>query len=340
MSAKAWLSKKLGNNKILCTACAHACILQENEFGKCGVRVVKNNELVSTVYGIAGAVHIDPIEKKPLFHFLPSSKTFSIGTVGCNFSCKFCQNASLSQFPKENNYQIFGEHISPKEIVKNALYYKTKAISYTYNEPAVFFEFAYDTAKLAHENGLKNVFVTSGYETKKALKTISLYLDAMNIDLKSFNNSFYEDICQAKLKPVLQTIQNAFELGIWIEITTLIIPTLNDSTQELKQIANFIANISKDIPWHISAFHPDYKLKNIPRTPFKTLKKAYDIAKEAGLNYVFSGNVDNNDTSSTYCPGCGFKVIDRNGYLGEWVYNHLENGLCPKCKTKIAGIWQ
>ena len=337
---KAWMNKRLKDGRILCTACSQACVLKESEYGRCAVRVVKDGNLVSTVYAKVGAVNIDPVEKKPLFHFLPSTKTFSIGTVGCNFSCLFCQNASLSQFPKEHNYQIYGKVATPDIIVASAIEHQNSSISYTYNEPAVFFEYAYDTAKLAHKKGLKNVFVTSGYETKDALQKINPYLDAMNIDLKAFNNEFYKKICGARLKPVLETIELAYSLGVWIEITTLIIPTLNDSEDELRAIAKFIANISKEIPWHISAFHPDYKIKNLPPTSFATLKKAYDIGKEEGLYYVFSGNIDNTDMASTYCPKCGFKVIDRSGHLGQFVHNHLQNQSCPKCKTKIAGIWK
>ncbi|MDQ1341292.1 MAG: pyruvate formate lyase activating enzyme [Campylobacterota bacterium] len=339
MKYKAWLSKKIEKTgKILCEACHQACVLSEGEYGTCGVRFVENGELILSVYGKVAALHIDPIEKKPLFHFLPNSKSLSLGTVGCNFSCKFCQNASISQYPKERNHNIFGDDLMPNDIVNLALEYKTKSISYTYNEPAVFFEYAYDTAKLAHEKGLKNIFVTSGYETHKAIDTMGSYLDAMNIDIKAFSDDFYKNISGAKLKPVLDTVEYSYKKGIWVEITTLIIPTLNDSSEELEKIANFIASISLDMPWHISAFHPQYKMLDIPRTPHSTLIKAYEIGKKAGLNYVYIGNVLDEDRSSTYCPNCKKKIIDRSGYIGEIVQNHLIESKCPYCQTKIAGV--
>jgi len=340
MEHYAWLSKKIEKTgKILCEACHQACVLDEGEVGICGIRHVKNDRLLLATYGKAAAVNIDPIEKKPLYHFLPGSRSFSVGTVGCNFRCKFCQNADISQYPKENEYRVFGRDMPPELIVEMALEHGCESVSYTYNEPVVFFEYAYDTAKLAHEKGLKNVFVTSGYETHKAIDTILPYLDAMNIDLKSFSNDFYKEICGARLKPVLDTIAYAWEKGIWVEVTTLVIPGLNDSDAELKQIAEFIASISPDMPWHISGFYPQYKMLDRPPTPHETLNRAYEIGKAAGLHYVFVGNVFDEDRSSTYCPECKKKVIDRSGHLGEIVHNHLADGTCPACKAKIAGVW-
>ena len=337
----AWLSKKIEKTgKVLCEACHQACVLDEGEYGICGVRHVQNGQLELTVYGKAAAVNIDPIEKKPLYHFLPGTRSFSVGTVGCNFSCTFCQNAEISQYPKENDYAIFGRDLPPEQIVALALEHGCESIAYTYNEPVVFFEYAYDTAKLAHEKGLKNIFVTSGYETHKTIDTLGPYLNAMNIDLKSFSNDFYKDISGARLKPVLDTIEYAWNKGIWVEVTTLTIPGLNDSDDELKQIAEFIAGISPDMPWHVSGFYPQYKMLDRPPTPHSTLNRAYEIGKAVGLHYVFVGNVFDEDRSSTYCPKCGAKVIDRSGHLGEIVHNHLQDGKCPSCGQTIAGVWE
>ncbi len=341
MSAVAWLSKKLDDGRILCEACSQRCKLKEGEYGICGVRKVENSKLRLLTYSLAAAFNIDPIEKKPLFHFLPSSKVLSVGTVGCNFSCKFCQNADISQYPKEHNFRVAGTNLPPQKIVETAKEYDSPSIAYTYNEPAVFFEYAYDTAKLAHQKGLKNIFVTSGYETHKAIDTIAPYLDAMNIDLKSFNDKFYQDICGARLKPVLECIKYAHSKGIWIEITTLLIPSHNDSDEEIKKMAQFIADIDKSIPWHVSAFYPQYKMKNTPPTPPSTLTRAYETGKEAGLYYVYVGNINDKIHESTYCPKCNEIVIDRRGHLGQFVINKLDiGGICPYCGYKIQGVWQ
>ena len=341
MEALAWMSEKKSNGKILCKACNQRCVLDIGEFGKCGIRVVREDgNLYLTTYGLAAAYNIDPIEKKPLFHFLPSTPIFSIGTVGCNFCCKFCQNWEISQYPQINNGEVFGDVLLPETIVQFVRSKNIPSLAYTYNEPVVFFEYAYDTMKLANKYGIKNVFVSSGYETKEALETLAPYLDAMNIDLKAFTDRFYRDISCARLKPVLKTIEHAYKLGIWIEITTLIIPEENDNKDELKELAKFIASIDKDIPWHISRFFPAYKMLDKPPTPIQTLKMAYEIGKEAGLNYVYVGNFDDVDRESTYCPNCNFKVIERRGHIGQFVKNNLLDGKCPKCNTKIAGVWK
>jgi len=341
MSAIAWLSKKLEDGRIACEACNQHCKLAEGEYGICGIRKVENGELMLLTYGLAAAVNVDPVEKKPMFHFLPGSNIFSFGTVGCNFSCTFCQNADISQYPKEHHHKITGSPLSPQKAVEIAIEYDCKSIAYTYNEPVVFFEYTYDTAKLAHEAGLKNVYVTSGFETHKAIDTIAPFLDGMNIDIKSYSKSFYQNICGAALKPVLDTIEYAHNKGIWIETTTLLIPGLNDSDEEIRSIARFQAALSTDMPWHISAFHPTYKMLDRPRTPPETLKRAYDIGKAEGLKYVYVGNIDDESRESTYCPGCNALVIDRKGYIGQYVTNHLTpDGHCPYCGTAIAGVWK
>jgi len=340
MSHVAWLSKKDENGKIVCEACAHACVLGEGEYGICGVRKVENKELRLLVYGLACALGVDPVEKKPMFHFLPNSKVFSFGTVGCNFSCAFCQNHDISQYPKEHNYEIQGRELPPSLAVELALKNKCDSIAYTYNEPIVFFEYTYDTAKLAHERGLKNIYVTSGYETHKAIDLLEPYLDGMNIDIKSFSNTFYKDICGAKLKPVLECVKYAHKKGIWIEITTLMIWGKNDSDEEIREIAQFIARLDRSIPWHLSAFHPMYKMLDTPKTPESTLIRAYKIAKEEGLKYVYVGNVDNEKYESSYCPNCSKKVIKRSGKIGQFVENLLDKeGRCPHCSSLLEGVW-
>jgi len=340
MKALAWMSEKRKENKVLCKACNQRCVLDVGEYGKCGIRKNENGDLYLVVYGLAAAFNIDPIEKKPLFHFLPGTEILSVGTVGCNFSCKFCQNFEISQYPQEHNYEVFGTTLMPETIVNIAKTRKIPSIAFTYNEPVVVFEYAYDTFKLAKQNGIKTVFVSSGYETKEAIDTIKPYLDAANIDLKAFTDRFYREICGARLKPVLDSIEYTYKQGIWIEITTLIIPGENDSKEELRDIARFIASIDKNIPWHVSRFYPMYKMLDRSPTPIEKLKEAYEIGKEEGLNYVYVGNVLDEDRESTYCPSCGFKVIDRTGYVGQYVTNHLVDGKCPKCNAPIAGVWK
>ncbi|MDM7273874.1 AmmeMemoRadiSam system radical SAM enzyme [Sulfurihydrogenibium azorense] len=340
MKVQAWLSEKRKENKVLCKACSQRCVLDVGEYGKCGIRKNEDGQLYLTVYGLAAAYNIDPVEKKPLYHFLPGTDILSVGTVGCNFSCKFCQNWEISQYPKEHNFEVFGVNLMPQTIVNIAKTQNIPSIAFTYNEPVVVFEYAYDTFKLAKEYGIKTVFVSSGYETKEALDTIRPYLDAANIDLKAFTDRFYREICGARLKPVLEAIEYAYKLGIWIEITTLIIPGENDSKEELRDIARFIASIDKDIPWHISRFYPMYKMTDHPPTPVSKLIEAYEIGKEEGLNYIYVGNIIDEDRESTYCPNCHFKVIERTGYVGQFVKNHLVDGKCPKCATPIKGVWK
>jgi pyruvate formate lyase activating enzyme len=340
MSATAWLSKKLSSGKILCEACAQACKLEEGEYGICGVRKVEDGELKLLVYGLAAAVNVDPVEKKPMFHFLPKSRAFSVGTVGCNFSCKFCQNYDISQYPKEHSHRIAGQEMPPERIVELALQNGCDSIAYTYNEPIVFFEYTYDTAKLAHEKGLKNIYVTSGFETRKAIDKLAPYVDGMNIDIKSFSDEFYKNICGARLKPVLEAVKYAHEKGIWIEVTTLLIPGRNDSDEEIRGIARFLAEIDPSIVWHLSAFFPTYKMLDAPPTPASTLRRAYNIGKEEGLKYVYVGNLDDEDRESTYCPECGKRVIDRSGHIGQYVINELdEKGTCPYCGYELEGVW-
>jgi pyruvate formate lyase activating enzyme len=323
---------KLEGYKVKCNLCNHFCVISEGKKGICQVRENRNGILYSLIYGYAAANNIDPIEKKPLFHFYPGSISYSLSTVGCNFSCLHCQNWSISQF---DNSEKFGIKISPKKIVKNAIDGRCKSISYTYTEPTIFYEYAYDIAKLAHEAGLKNVFVTNGYISSDALKEFSPYLDGANIDLKSMRKSFYRKVCGAKLQPVLDNINLYYNLDIWIEITTLIIPGYNDSSEELEKIAEFIGSIDNDIPWHVTAFHPTYKLINVPSTNIKTLRKAVDIGKKAGLKYVYQGNV--REGENTYCPKCGKLLIERN--IFNITSNNMKNDNCSFCGEHVVGKW-
>ncbi|MCW4016507.1 MAG: AmmeMemoRadiSam system radical SAM enzyme [Candidatus Bathyarchaeota archaeon] len=333
---EAMFYKKLDNNVVNCNLCSHRCQkIADSKTGICGVRKNLDGKLYSLVYGRVVARSVDPIEKKPLFQFLPGSMSYSIATVGCNFRCDNCQNFDISQLPKERNV-IVGHETSPEEIVFAAKYNNCKSIAYTYSEPTIFFEYALDVAKLAKKEGLKNVFVTNGYITKEALMEIAPYLDAANIDLKSFSDDFYKKRCGARLQPVLDSIELYKKLGIWTEITTLIIPTLNDSEDELQKIAEFIKNVGEDTPWHISQFHPMYKLPDLPRTPVATLRKARQIGLDAGLRYVYEGNVPGETGENTYCPKCKKQLIQRFGYSIQ--QNNIKNSKCVYCGTKIDGV--
>ena len=285
---EAMLYEKLSGKKVHCYLCAHHCKIAPGRVGFCGVRQNQEGSLYSLVYAKAIAAQVDPIEKKPLYHFHPGSKTYSIATVGCNFRCGFCQNWQISQHPGglESSWDF-----TPEEVVAKAKETGCLSIAYTYSEPTIFFEYAYDTAKLAKARGLKNVFVTNGYMTSESISLIRPYLDAANIDLKSFREEFYRKTCQAHLAPVLDSIRLMKEAGIWIEITTLLIPGENDAPEELKELAAFIAEIGKDIPWHISRFHPDYKFLDYPLTSREVLEAAKVIGEKAGLRYVYLGNV-------------------------------------------------
>ena len=334
---EAMFYEKLDDKLVNCNLCSHRCRkIAESKRGICGVRENRDGALYTLVYGKAAARSVDPIEKKPLFHFLPGSRAYSIATVGCNFRCDNCQNYDISQFPKARGL-VVGEEVSPEEIVLAANLSNCQSIAYTYSEPTIFFEYALDVAKLASREGIRNVFVTNGYITPEALKEISPYLDAANIDLKSFRDSFYRENCGARLQPVLDSIRLYKSLGIWTEITTLIIPTLNDSEDELRKIAEFIKEeVGEDTPWHITQFHPTYKLIDLPLTPVTTLRKARQIGLEAGLRYVYEGNVPGENGENTYCHKCKKRLIHRRGY--QIIENKIKNSECPYCGAEIGGV--
>ncbi len=323
-------------NDVKCLLCNHYCIIKNNSTGICRVRLNKNQTLYSLVYPKIIAENIDPVEKKPLYHFLPGSYTYSISTVGCNFKCLHCQNFEISQFPELHGGKIIGKDIYPEELVKKTVNNHLLSISYTYTEPTIYYELARETGLIAKENGIKNIFVSNGYMSKEVINDLKEWLDAINIDIK-FSEKFYSKICRAKLKPVLENVEKLKSFGVWVEITTLIIPGYNDSEKELTQIANFIKSIDKNIPWHVSAFYPTYKLTDAPPTPFMTVKKAREIGLSVGLNYVYTGNIPDTEGSSTFCPNCNTMLIKRSGYYIEIL--NLENNKCKNCGCEIAGIF-
>ena len=330
-----YLYTKLKDQKVRCDLCNHRCVIATGSTGKCFVRKNIDGVLYSLVYGKLIAENVDPIEKKPLFHFFPGTYSYSIATVGCNFKCFFCQNYQISQMPADEN-SIEGKLTSPENIIKSAIINNCKSISYTYTEPTVYFELAYDTSCLAKKNNLKNVFVTNGFMTKESLDMISPYLDAANVDLKSFSDEFYKKYIGGRLSPVLDNIKYMKELGIWVEVTTLLIPGLNDSTEELTQIAEFLKDTGKEIPWHISAYYPQYK-SDIPPTTYESIKEAVETGKSAGLLYVYGGNVAFSELENTICPNCKNTILKRRGF--SIIKNDMNNNICNKCNYKIDGIF-
>jgi len=334
---EAMFYEKLDAGRVRCGLCRFRCVIPAGQRGHCIVRENRDGVLYSLVYGRAVAEHVDPIEKKPLFHVLPGSRSYSVATVGCNFRCQHCQNYSISQ-PEPAGVADSGSYLAPETIVERALAAGCSSISYTYTEPTIFFEYAYETAQLARAAGLKNVFVTNGYITPEPLALIAPYLDAANIDLKGFSQAFYRDVVGASLDEVLACIKEYKRLGIWLEITTLVIPHHNDSEQELLNIASFIANeLGTGTPWHVTQFYPTYQLTSESRTPLVTLRTAREVGKRAGLRYIYEGNVPGEGGENSYCPSCGGLLVRRYGYLIE--RNLVERGSCPGCGCAIDGIW-
>jgi pyruvate formate lyase activating enzyme len=333
--ARLWKSLE-EDRKVQCRLCSHYCRIEPGEYGKCGVRTNQDGALFTLTYDRVAALNLDPIEKKPLFHFLPGTQSFSVGTMGCNLACTFCQNYTLSQAPKQSG-RVSGERVSPEQLANAAKHYKAESISYTYSEPTIFFELVRDTAQHAREQGLRNALVTNGFMTRECLEELGPLVDAANTDLKAFSEEFYEQCSGAKLKPVLNNLRSMKELGWWVEVTTLIIPGLNDSDEELQNLVSFIASdLGADTPWHISRFHPTYRMTDRPSTPVETLERAWNIGARKGLRYVYLGNVPGHQTESTICPGCGETVLDRRGFTLR--RRNLRNGRCASCGRTIDGV--
>lgn len=325
------------NRDVRCLTCAHRCLIKPGKRGICHVRENRDGVLYALNYGKVIARNVDPIEKKPLFHFYPGSTSYSIATVGCNFRCLFCQNADISQMPRDQGI-IYGREIPPEAIVEDAVRHGCLSISYTYTEPTIFLEYAYDVMVLAKKEGVKNVFVTNGYMSEETIRLIKGMLDGANVDLKAFNDKFYREQCGARLEPVLSSIGLLKEAGVWIEITTLLIPGLNDNQDELKELARFIRSIDPSIPWHISRFHPAYKALNIPPTPLESLRRARQIGISEGLKYVYTGNVPGDEGENTFCPQCGTRVIARIGFSSRRT-GLTDDGRCSSCGYNIEGVW-
>ena len=333
---EAMLYEKREENKVRCHLCSHHCSIHPGKRGICGVRENQDGTLYTLVYGRIVAEHIDPIEKKPLFNFLPGSKAYSISTVGCNFRCKHCQNSDISQYPHAHGGRIIGEDRTPAQIVRSAKSAGCASIAYTYTEPTIFFELAHDTSIIAHQEGIQNVFVSNGYMSADTARKIAPHLDAINVDVKAFTDKFYKEVCGARLEPVLDTIRLMRELGVWVEITTLIIPGWNDGEEELREIARFIKGVGREVPWHVTAFYPSYKMMDHPPTSVTTLRLARDIGIAEGLRYVYEGNVRDSGGENTYCHGCGAAVVERSGL---WlVRSRLKDGKCPECGETIDGV--
>jgi pyruvate formate lyase activating enzyme len=328
--------ERLPGQAVRCGLCRFRCLITPGRRGICRVRENRDGTLYTLVYAKAIAEQVDPVEKKPLFHFQPGSLTYSVATMGCNFRCRHCQNYSISQVPSESA-PITGKTLTPEQIVARALASGCRSISYTYTEPTIFFEYAFDTAVLARQAGLKNIFVTNGYITPEALALIAPWLDAANIDLKGFSEKFYQEVVGASLAEVLATICDYRRHGIWIELTTLLIPGLNDDEAELHRLATFIADqVGVDTPWHVSRYYPQYLLTDRSPTAVATIRRAVAIGHEAGLSHVYSGNIPGDDGEQTRCPSCQKVLINREGF--RITANRLQNGCCPDCHLLVAGV--
>ena len=327
-----YYKKEEGKDRIVCLLCRHACKLKEGQVGICGVNKNVNGELKTLVYGHPIALNVDPVEKKPLYHFLPASQVLSFGTVGCNFKCPFCQNWDISQ-EKTVNEEII---VSPEQMVELALEKGAKSIAYTYNEPTIFYPYAKDIGVIAKEKGLKNIFVSNGFESIEMIEDMSTWVDAANIDLKSWDDAYYKKVLKGGLEEVKDTLRRMVKEGIWVEVTTLLIEGDNDSDDALREMAAFIANdLGKHVPWHLSAFFPNYKMQDHDATKLETLQRAKRIGEEAGLEYIYLGNVPVHST--TCCPKCNAELIDRAGYSTS--IKNFEDGHCLSCGHEIEGVW-
>ncbi len=332
---EAMLYRKMAGEKLRCDLCARRCVITEGKKGICRVRENREGILYTLVYGRTIAQHADPVEKKPLFHFHPGLRAYSMATAGCNFRCKWCQNWDISQ-QVSRRHLVMGEQASPRQIVEAAKNAGCRSIAYTYTEPTIFFEYSYDTARLASQEGLKNIYVTNGYMTGEMLELFRPYLDAANVDLKAFREETYREYVGAKLQPVLESMERMKEMDIWLEVTTLIIPGINDSDEELGKAAGFVASrLGVETPWHISRFSPGYQMNDLPPTPCDTLSRAMEIGQKAGLRYIYVGNIP--DETGTVCHQCGEMLIRRFGF--QVMENRVRpDGSCPRCGAPVDGV--
>ena len=332
---EAMLYEKLDEGKVRCNLCAHRCLIAEGSKGVCQVRRNVQGELRTLVYGRIISGNVDPVEKKPLYHFYPGSTAYSIATPGCNFRCEWCQNWEISQMPREQHL-LTGRETTPEQIVASAAQVGSRSIAYTYTEPTVFFEYAYDIARLARQAGIANIFVTNGYMTGEMLDLLYPNLDAANVDLKAFRDETYRRRIGGHLQPVLDSLKKMKQQKVWVEVTTLVIPGINDEPAELQDIAGFVANeLGPETPWHVSRFFPTYKLTDAPPTPVETLERAVEIGAQTGLRYVYTGNL--HGETNTACHHCGHLLVRRIGYHVRQNDVSAE-GKCPKCGTSVAGI--
>jgi len=327
--------KKLDGKRVQCTLCPRLCRVADRERGFCGARENRGGTYYTLVHNKVCSSNVDPIEKKPLFHYLPKSRALSIATAGCNMACKFCQNWNISQFRPE---QVKHMPVTPQRLVRMAQQWKAESIAYTYSEPIIFYELMHDTSVVARQQGLGAVAISNGYITADALKQLAPHLTAYKVDLKAFTEKFYRTVCRGTLKPVLDTLVLLKSLGLWCEIVVLIIPTLNDTPDETKRMCAWIVKeLGADVPVHFTRFHPTYLMKNLPPTPVKTIERCRKIAQDAGIHYVYVGNVPGHAGEHTYCPGCGTVLIKRWGF--HVLANALKAGACPKCGRKVPGVW-
>ena len=322
--------------RVQCNLCPKGCVIDPGQSGECRVRVNVDGRLLAVTYGRPCAVHLDPVEKKPLFHFLPATEILSIATVGCNLHCKNCQNWEISQ---ADPVQTPASELLPKQVARMATEYGCRSVAYTYTEPLVFYEYTLDSCRYVKEAGLRNALVTAGYINEEPMRRLCKYVDAANVDLKAFSDRFYRDICGATLKPVLNTLVVAKSLGVEIEVTNLVIPTLNDSDKMLRDLCRWLVrNLGPETPLHFSRFFPQFQMKNLPPTPAQTLDRAKEIAQGEGLHYVYVGNITRSGAEDTFCPVCRKRLVQRHGF--QVLENRIESGRCPDCQCEVYGIWE
>jgi pyruvate formate lyase activating enzyme len=327
--------EKLADHKVRCVLCPRECEVADVERGYCGVRENQGGEYQTLVYGTLCSANVDPIEKKPLFHYLPGTTAFSIATAGCNIECKFCQNWRISQYRPE---QVESTRVTPAQLVAACRKRQSPTIAYTYSEPVVFYEYMHDTAAVARAQGVGSVMISNGYLREQPLRQLCEQLTGVKIDLKAFKEKFYVEQCAGQLKPVLATLETLKDIGIWFELVVLIIPTLNDGPDEIEQMSRWVVkNLGPDVPMHFTRFHPTYRVTNLPQTPVATLERSRQIALDAGVRYVYAGNVPMHPGENTHCHGCGTELIRRVGF--RVVSNQIKDGKCPKCSTAIPGVW-